>query len=88
MNCLQIFHCTQEKGGVQAASRGSLFSFLAFFLACSTESNYGGKIPIVCFAQGGGKETLKVSLFLISKSDNQDIALGVKRGYAKSNFIE
>uniref|UniRef100_A0A8C3CYQ2 Transient receptor potential cation channel subfamily M member 8 n=1 Tax=Cairina moschata TaxID=8855 RepID=A0A8C3CYQ2_CAIMO len=23
------------------------------------ESNYGGKIPIVCFAQGGGKETLK-----------------------------
>ncbi|XP_011726328.2 transient receptor potential cation channel subfamily M member 8 isoform X4 [Macaca nemestrina] len=23
------------------------------------DSNYGGKIPIVCFAQGGGKETLK-----------------------------
>ncbi|KAM5152903.1 transient receptor potential cation channel subfamily M member 8 [Mantella aurantiaca] len=23
------------------------------------ESNYGGKIPIVCFAQGGGKDTLK-----------------------------
>ncbi|KAF7243630.1 Transient receptor potential cation channel subfamily M member 8 [Varanus komodoensis] len=23
------------------------------------ESNYGGKIPIVCFAQGGGRETLK-----------------------------
>uniref|UniRef100_A0A8P0P4P6 Transient receptor potential cation channel subfamily M member 8 n=1 Tax=Canis lupus familiaris TaxID=9615 RepID=A0A8P0P4P6_CANLF len=23
------------------------------------DSNYGGKIPIVCFAQGGGRETLK-----------------------------
>ncbi|XP_069841298.1 transient receptor potential cation channel subfamily M member 8 [Dendropsophus ebraccatus] len=23
------------------------------------DSNYGGKIPIVCFAQGGGKETLR-----------------------------
>uniref|UniRef100_A0A8C6Y9G6 Transient receptor potential cation channel subfamily M member 8 n=1 Tax=Naja naja TaxID=35670 RepID=A0A8C6Y9G6_NAJNA len=23
------------------------------------DSNYGGKIPIVCFSQGGGKETLK-----------------------------
>ncbi|NP_001155066.1 transient receptor potential cation channel, subfamily M, member 8 L homeolog isoform X1 [Xenopus laevis] len=23
------------------------------------DSNYGGKVPIVCFAQGGGKETLK-----------------------------
>ncbi|NXO03232.1 TRPM8 protein, partial [Rhinopomastus cyanomelas] len=26
------------------------------------ESNYGGKIPIVCFAQGGGKETLKAMM--------------------------
>ncbi|XP_012878540.1 PREDICTED: transient receptor potential cation channel subfamily M member 8 [Dipodomys ordii] len=25
----------------------------------SQDSNYGGKIPIVCFAQGGGRETLK-----------------------------
>ncbi|KAM4869434.1 LOW QUALITY PROTEIN: transient receptor potential cation channel subfamily M member 8-like [Urocitellus parryii] len=25
----------------------------------SPDSNYGGKIPIVCFAQGGGRETLK-----------------------------
>lgn len=39
-----------------------------------TESNYGGKIPIVCFAQGGGKETLKVSLFLlfVSRNNNKD----------------
>jgi len=34
-------------------------------LAHFTESNYGGKIPIVCFAQGGGKETLKVSFFYL-----------------------
>ncbi|XP_064015791.1 transient receptor potential cation channel subfamily M member 8 isoform X2 [Pogoniulus pusillus] len=30
------------------------------------ESNYGGKIPIVCFAQGGGKETLKIKEVLES----------------------
>nr|XP_060477467.1 transient receptor potential cation channel subfamily M member 8 [Panthera onca] len=28
-------------------------------LLLKADSNYGGKIPIVCFAQGGGKETLK-----------------------------
>ena len=36
-----------------------------FYVLYFTDSNYGGKIPIVCFAQGGGKETLKVSLGLI-----------------------
>uniref|UniRef100_A0A673TY03 Transient receptor potential cation channel subfamily M member 8 n=1 Tax=Suricata suricatta TaxID=37032 RepID=A0A673TY03_SURSU len=30
------------------------------------DSNYGGKIPIVCFAQGGGKETLKLKEILES----------------------
>lgn len=65
---------------------------LIFFLlfAYFTESNYGGKIPIVCFAQGGGKETLKVSSFLlfISRSDNRGIALTVKTDCSKRNLMK
>lgn len=86
MNCLEVFSLYLWKV-VQTALDWIFFLF--FLLACFTESNYGGKIPIVCFAQGGGKETLKVSLFLllISRSDSRDIALIFKTGYSTNNLI-
>ncbi|XP_069472096.1 transient receptor potential cation channel subfamily M member 8 isoform X1 [Ambystoma mexicanum] len=42
---------------VEADVRAQLEKYISDLIV--PESNYGGKIPIVCFAQGGGKETLK-----------------------------
>lgn len=73
--CTIIFKC----GAVTEVYRWSFIRWLCYAkgmfpvspasvrLSCLADSNYGGKIPIVCFAQGGGKETLKVSLALASE---------------------
>ncbi|NWX44990.1 TRPM8 protein, partial [Steatornis caripensis] len=58
MNCLEIVSSYSGNISCSNCINGLIFFFI-FVLACFTESNYGGKIPIVCFAQGGGKETLK-----------------------------
>lgn len=73
----KFFHCTQKKKSIIQTALIDLIFLLFFLLAYFTESNYGGKIPIVCFAQGGGKETLKVSLVLlfVSRNDIRGIAL-------------
>uniref|UniRef100_A0A8D2DPI4 Transient receptor potential cation channel subfamily M member 8 n=1 Tax=Sciurus vulgaris TaxID=55149 RepID=A0A8D2DPI4_SCIVU len=42
---------------VEAKLRNQLEKYISE--RTSQDSNYGGKIPIVCFAQGGGRETLK-----------------------------
>ncbi|XP_075463467.1 transient receptor potential cation channel subfamily M member 8 isoform X1 [Ascaphus truei] len=42
---------------IEADVRASLEKYISELNV--PDSNYGGKIPIVCFAQGGGKETLK-----------------------------
>uniref|UniRef100_A0A8C9QD11 Transient receptor potential cation channel subfamily M member 8 n=1 Tax=Spermophilus dauricus TaxID=99837 RepID=A0A8C9QD11_SPEDA len=42
---------------VEAKLRNQLEKYISE--RTSPDSNYGGKIPIVCFAQGGGRETLK-----------------------------
>ncbi|XP_029463788.1 transient receptor potential cation channel subfamily M member 8 [Rhinatrema bivittatum] len=42
---------------VEADLRAYLEKYISELIV--PDSNYGGKIPIVCFAQGGGKETLK-----------------------------
>ncbi|KAM7339676.1 hypothetical protein ACRRTK_000291 [Alexandromys fortis] len=42
---------------VEAMLRNQLEKYISE--RTSQDSNYGGKIPIVCFAQGGGRETLK-----------------------------
>ncbi|XP_025025677.1 transient receptor potential cation channel subfamily M member 8 [Python bivittatus] len=43
--------------GIEAKLRAQLEKYISERII--PDSNYGGKIPIVCFAQGGGKETLK-----------------------------
>ncbi|KAM4698373.1 transient receptor potential cation channel subfamily M member 8 [Rhinophrynus dorsalis] len=42
---------------IEADLRASLEKYISELNV--PDSNYGGKVPIVCFAQGGGKETLK-----------------------------
>ncbi|XP_068103068.1 transient receptor potential cation channel subfamily M member 8 isoform X2 [Hyperolius riggenbachi] len=48
---------TNGQPSVEADLRASLEKYISELNV--PDSNYGGKIPIVCFAQGGGKDTLK-----------------------------